>query len=347
MKKQILSLAISLIIASMAHAQLSVLSNGNVGVAQSNPNYNLQVSGTVGLGPTSWPGWNGAVKIDWTNSWGAPVLYSSQDLGMDIGKPAYRINSVYAYQYYTTNGYLLNNYNFSDRRLKKDIKNITSPLIQIKKLQGVSYHLNSNSLHKLLPKINTNSGDILNYGFIAQDIQKVFPELVKQADSVTSYLAVNYVALIPLIVEAMKEQSSTIDSLKSQNKILTGQVANIQNCCNNNKGGGSLKSDAIGDAETTNQTATIGTPSATKLYQNAPNPFKESTTIKLEIPETIGNAMVCIYDLNGRQLKCLSVSGRGTTSVQIYGNELTAGLYHYALIADGALIDTKTMVLTN
>jgi len=56
---------------------------------------------------------------------------------------------------------------------------------------------------------------------------------------------------------------------------------------------------------------------------------------------------VCIYDLNGRQLKCLTVSGRGNTSVQIFGNELTAGLYHYVLIADGALIDTKIMVLTN
>src|ERR1035437_10493037 len=72
------------------------------------------------------------------------VMSATSGLGMDIGKPDYRINSVYAYQYYTTNGYLLNNYNFSDRRLKKDIKNITSPLIQIKKLQGVSYHLNSN-----------------------------------------------------------------------------------------------------------------------------------------------------------------------------------------------------------
>ena len=94
-------------------------------------------------------------------------------------------------------------------------------------------------------------------------------------------------------------------------------------------------------------TLTTKATQAIKLYQNAPNPFKAKTTIKLEIPETVGSAMVCIYDLTGRQLKCLGVSGRGTTSVQIFGNELTAGLYHYALIADGNLIDTKTMILTN
>jgi hypothetical protein len=67
----------------------------------------------------------------------------------------------------------------------------------------------------------------------------------------------------------------------------------------------------------------------------------------MELPQTVGSAMICIYDLTGRQLKCLPVGGRGTTTVEVYGSELTAGLYHYALIADGTLIDTKTMVLTN
>ena len=94
-------------------------------------------------------------------------------------------------------------------------------------------------------------------------------------------------------------------------------------------------------------TLTTKATQAIKLYQNAPNPFKAKTTIKLEIPETVGSAMVCIYDLTGRQLKCLPVGDRGTTQVEIYGNELTSGLYHYGLIADGVLIDTKTMVLTN
>jgi len=74
--------------------------------------------------------------------------------------------------------------------------------------------------------------------------------------------------------------------------------------------------------------------------------FDYTGTDRGDFPQTVGNAMVCIYDLNGRQLKCLSVGGRGTTSVQVSGYELSAGMYHYALIDDGGLVDTKTMILT-
>ena len=45
-----------------------------------------------------------------------------------------------------------------------------------------------------------------------------------------------------------------------------------------------------------------------------------------------------VYSYNGTVL--LSTDRKSALA----GNELTAGLYHYALIADGALIDTKTMV---
>jgi len=48
---------------------------------------------------------------------------------------------------------------------------------------------------------------------------------------------------------------------------------------------------------------------------NIPNTFKKSTTIKLEIPETVGNVMVCISDLKGRQFKCLAVNRRGASFV--------------------------------
>ena len=189
-------------------------------------------------------------------------------------------------------------------------------------------------------------------------MQKVYPELVQVAQD--GLLAVNYIEFIPILIESIKEQQNQLDAkdsilqdfsnsiytLRNQIADLSKQVIQINNCCTKNSGssGTKLKSH---DEENLETNATINTvESNIKLYQNAPNPFKDLTTIKLEIPQTVVNARVCIYDLSGHQLKCLYVTGRGTTSVQIKGNELTAGLYHYTLIADGNLIDTKTMVLT-
>jgi hypothetical protein len=234
----------------------------------------------------------------------------------------------------------------SDERVKENIVPLQSSLQQINRLRAVRYNIKksyvSDSVMKKKQDLRKN-----NIGFLAQEVEKIFPDLVTRSDSAGLY-GINYIEMIPIIVDAIKEQSTTIDSLKIQIGTLTSQIADVQSCC---KGNSKLKSNIETETETTNISSltsnTSYLTSSIRLYQNAPNPFKESTTIKLEIPETVGNAMVCIYDLTGRQLKCLGVSGRGTTSVQISGNELTAGLYHYALIADGSLIDTKTMVLTN
>ena len=245
--------------------------------------------------------------------------------------------------------------NTSDERVKENIVSLQSSLKKIKNLRGVTYnikkdYISDKAMMGSKPDLRKN-----NIGFLAQEVEKVFPELVTKSDS--GLYGVNYIGFIPVLVEAIKEQSKTIDSLKynassidslkAQITTLTNLVADVQNCCNSK---GSSKTKAYVESETETSIATTQSntqTSAAKLYQNAPNPFKESTTIKLEIPETVGSAMVCIYDLTGRQLKCISATGRGTTSVQIFANELSAGLYHYALITDGSLIDTKTMVLTN
>jgi len=274
------------------------------------------------------------IALEWTASGNYPVIFAGSNNVLYIGKPSYWCNHVYAtsIDYGTL-------YQGSDKRLKENIKGVNSILPQIKKINSYTYNYNDIYL-KGFNATDKAKEKKTRYGFIAQELKDIFPELVITDDS-TGYLKVDYVSMIPIIVEAMKEQSSVIDSLKNM-------ITDIQSCC---KGNSKLKSNVESETETTN--ISILTPntsyltSTIRLYQNAPNPFKESTAIKLEIPETVGSAMVCIYDLTGRQLKCLGVSGRGTTSVQIFGNELTAGLYHYALIADGNLVDTKTMVLTN
>lgn len=52
---------------------------------------------------------------------------------------------------------------------------------------------------------------------MAQDIEKVFPELVSEANDIKS---VNYQGLVPVLINALKEQQLEIDRLKAQEKRL-------------------------------------------------------------------------------------------------------------------------------
>ncbi|HET6541273.1 MAG TPA: T9SS type A sorting domain-containing protein, partial [Chryseolinea sp.] len=61
---------------------------------------------------------------------------------------------------------------------------------------------------------------------------------------------------------------------------------------------------------------------------------------------SVGNATIMIYSLEGKEMKNIRVDGRGEVSVKVSGNELPAGIYLYALIAEGKVVDTKRMILT-
>lgn len=50
--------------------------------------------------------------------------------------------------------------------------------------------------------------------------------------------------------------------------------------------------------------------------------------------------------MSGTQLKCVKIHQTGYGNITIDGNELNAGMYMYAMIADGKAIDTKQMILT-
>jgi hypothetical protein len=83
-----------------------------------------------------------------------------------------------------------------------------------------------------------------------------------------------------------------------------------------------------------------------KVYQNALNPFNETTTISCYIPEAIQKTELCVYDMQGSLIKCLLVSEWGMTAIQIQAGQLAAGVYTYLLIGDGKTSDAKQMILT-
>lgn len=176
--------------------------------------------------------------------------------------------------------------------------------MKVLKLNGVSYNLN----------IEIEANNRKHFGFIAQDLKEIIPEIVFE-DSNGS-LSVDYIAIIPHLVEAIKLQNQEIEELKSQ--------------LANNK-----------SSEKQNLNINLDVSNSCKLYQNTPHPFNNSTQIKSIIIDNIKNANLYIYDMNGVQKQKISITQRGTTITDISANSLKAGMYFYALVCDGQEIDTK------
>jgi hypothetical protein len=91
---------------------------------------------------------------------------------------------------------------FSDFRLKENVLTITNPLSKVMNLRGVSY--NRTDLEDKTKKI----------GFIAQEVKETVPEVVTYNEEADKY-GVSYGNVTALLVEAIKEQQTQIEELKS------------------------------------------------------------------------------------------------------------------------------------
>ena len=98
--------------------------------------------------------------------------------------------------------------NVSDKRYKKDINKIDNALGLIAQFDGYNYNFRKDEFPDL--KFDT----IAQIGFIAQELQKVLPQLVSQNDS--GYLSVNYIKVVPILLMGMKEQQAIIEAQKKE-----------------------------------------------------------------------------------------------------------------------------------
>ena len=166
-----------------------------------------------------------------------------------------------------------------------------------------------------------------HFGLIAQELQEVYPELVyKQQDG---YLAINYTELIPVLMQAIKDLNGKVEKL-SELRSAKARVA-AQNEVEN--------TSAVDGTELT------GGLLAPSMSQNIPNPFSERTDIAITLPESTQKAVLYIYDMTGKQLEQHEVTGRGQTTMTIYADRMSNGMYIYALLADGNVITSKKMIV--
>jgi hypothetical protein len=205
----------------------------------------------------------------------------------------------------------------SDERYKENIEPVGEVLDALLSLEPVTYSFKS--------KRNDHSmrvtDDSERYGFLAQNVKEIFPELVYTDEH--GYMSVDYIGLIPILVQSINELRAELAEVKGEKQ----------------------EAPAL-SAPVAGQEEVEASLSAAKLYQNAPNPWSSETVIRYSLPQSVANAVIYIYDMQGLQLKSIPAQGRGESQVTLTARDLKAGMYLYALVADGQLIDSKQMILT-
>ncbi|MEO5571500.1 MAG: tail fiber domain-containing protein [Bacteroidia bacterium] len=225
----------------------------------------------------------------------------------------------------------------SDAKLKENIKPITSATEKLMQLTPSTYNFKSNT-GLVLP-----SGK--EYGLLSDNVEKVFPELIKEARTATrfdrnhnkigqeiSFKSVNYSGLIPVLVESAKEQQTAINAKNAQIADLSTKITALENrlAALENTSSAKLSSVSSSDAA---------------LEQNSPNPFNQSTQIRYSVPAN-SSAQIIITSVDGKSVRNYAISGSGKGQITLNASELSAGSYTYSLNVNGKVIDSKTMVLT-
>ena len=98
---------------------------------------------------------------------------------------------------------------FSDARLKDNVETITDALDKVNSMRGVTFTRNDNN-------------DLPGTGVIAQEMQEVFPVVVKENDDEDKTLSVSYGNLVGVLIESIKELSDKVDTLQDEIQTLKG-----------------------------------------------------------------------------------------------------------------------------
>jgi N-acetylneuraminic acid mutarotase len=100
----------------------------------------------------------------------------------------------------------------SDKRLKENLLPVSNALNSVIKLDPYSYTMIGDKQLKR------------EYGLLAQDVQKIFPEIVSIYDEENQYLGVSYIQLVPILIQSVKELNATNEDLEGQLKAVQNQL---------------------------------------------------------------------------------------------------------------------------
>lgn len=207
MKKFTLLFLLLFVAIGYSIAQIKVASNGNVGINNTSPSYKLDVAGNMRITAYS-------NSVFFTGSYFAPDHMDYVDLG-SFSNFWYNLYAQTAYFYYEP-------YIMSDIKIKTDIKEVPTIKDKVNLLRPITYKLNPELPENTPQEIQEDITNKVQYGFIAQEVQEIFPEVIAEGED--GLLSIQYAGLIPVLVKAFKEQQAEIDALYKKIEELESKI---------------------------------------------------------------------------------------------------------------------------
>jgi hypothetical protein len=176
-----------------------------------------------------------------------------------------------------------------------------------------------------------NAAANLQHGFAADELEKVFPELVKtinqpvfdQSGKLTNTIsvkAIDYDGMIPILVSTVQELNNKIAELEKALETADSKA---------NRG---LQTNADSGSK------------GVFLNQNVPNPFSDRTTIRYQLLEGTSKASLIIFDMNGGIKKEFPLT-ENKSEITVTASQIGKGLFIYSLVQNGQILETKKMII--
>ena len=213
-------------------------------------------------------------------------------------------------------------FNYSDAKAKDDVQTLSSGLSTILRLRPVTYKWKEQNEEPVM-MTSALSGDstTVSYGpaedthtqigFIAQEVEEVLPEAVQTNDSGDKL--VNYIALIPMLVQSVQELQATVEA---QAQIIA--------------------------ALTTDKMTSTNIDSKNKILSCSPNPATSYVDIMLQLDSEIKNVMVTIASISGnRELQTVVDPLQSNVTIDV--SSIPNGLHIVSLYVDGILADSSRL----
>lgn len=209
----------------------------------------------------------------------------------------------------------------SDASLKTNVTPISNAMTIVNNLHGVSFNW-------IPSQISDTVMNGIHYGFIAQSVDSVLPNLVHTGSN--GIKSVSYIELIPYLSEALKQEHIRNDSLENR---LNNLEAAIVACCSSNE---RIQNPASQEVNLISGKAI--------LYQNFPNPAGTETDINYFLPDNSVDAEMVFFNMSGNEIRRVVIENKGNAKLHVSTQDLASGIYTYSLIVNGNVVSTLRMI---